>query len=198
MNLINIGGFIMKLFRKKRPVLSERSESKGFTLIELMLVVGIIMVLASLVIVSVSKARSRGRDGKRIADLSTIQLALEMYKDSNGYYPHLHSAPWAESDSPADSWSVLQTKLTNYLYPLPKDPINKNNYRYSVYTSPASTIEYQLTDPDLAENMIRTGYFIRARMEDADNKNAGDWCYYIIGGTATSNGYWHSTDTMCI
>ncbi|MCL5407168.1 MAG: type II secretion system GspH family protein [Patescibacteria group bacterium] len=174
----------MKLFGKK-----------GFTLIELMLVVGIIMVLASLVMVSVSKSRARGRDGKRIADLSTIQLAMEMYKDSNGVYPSSYG-PWANSmqSGAGTYWANLQGTLTNYLYPIPKDPINKNNYRYEIY----SGMDYTMTP-----NTYYGRYYIRTRVEDKDNATeitAGDptsktWCYYVIGGAATD--FYGSGDSGC-
>lgn len=59
----------------------------GFTLIELLVVIFIIGILASLVIVNVSEARKSGRDAKRIANLKSIQGALEMYNQKNNEYP---------------------------------------------------------------------------------------------------------------
>lgn len=63
------------------------SKSRGFTLIELLVVIFIIATLASLVIINVSNARKSSRDAKRIADLKTIQGALEMYFEKNTGYP---------------------------------------------------------------------------------------------------------------
>lgn len=206
----------MKLFRKKGSALSEHCESKGFTLIELLLVVGIIMVLAALVIVSVSKARARSRDGKRIADLSTIQLAMEMYKDSKGtYYPPecyniaacgnpptggVSSCPASCTNLPAwgrfvdSSNSSLPTMLNSYLSPIPQDPIKNNDkYKYQIW-------------------MGSTQYFIRARVEDQDNANMKKeatlgngnfdtltWCYYLMGGKITTEEDKHlnSDDAFC-
>jgi prepilin-type N-terminal cleavage/methylation domain-containing protein len=58
----------------------------AFTLIELLVVIAVIGFLASIVLVSLSPARAKARDARRVSDLHNIQLALEMYYDSNGTY----------------------------------------------------------------------------------------------------------------
>lgn len=61
--------------------------SKGFTLIELLVVIAIIGILATLLILQLNTARSKGRDAKRVADVNQIQTAVELYYDSTGSYP---------------------------------------------------------------------------------------------------------------
>ena len=60
---------------------------KGFTLIEILIVVAIIGMLSSIVLVGLGSFRSRGRDARRAADLREIQNALELYYAKNGVYP---------------------------------------------------------------------------------------------------------------
>jgi prepilin-type N-terminal cleavage/methylation domain-containing protein len=60
----------------------------GFTLIELLVVIAIIGILSSVVLASLNSARVKSRDARRLADVKQIQLALELYADSNsGLYP---------------------------------------------------------------------------------------------------------------
>src|SRR5579862_4078430 len=67
--------------------MSISSKTRGFTLIELLVVIAIIGLLASIVLVSLSGARAKGRDAKRISDAKAIQLALADYYNDNGMFP---------------------------------------------------------------------------------------------------------------
>lgn len=66
---------------------------KGFTLIEVLIVVFIIGLLASVVLVGLGSFRARGRDARRIADLRSVQNALELYYGKFGSYP---GGNWAD------------------------------------------------------------------------------------------------------
>ncbi|MDR0462884.1 MAG: prepilin-type N-terminal cleavage/methylation domain-containing protein [Pseudomonadales bacterium] len=60
---------------------------KGFTLIELMVVIGIIAILALLGVTSFQQATRRARDATRKSDLGSIRQALVLYRSDNGIYP---------------------------------------------------------------------------------------------------------------
>ena len=66
-----------------------KKNTKGFTLIELLVVIAIIGLLATLSVVALNTARVKARDARRQADVHQIQVALEMYNSTNGYYPSL-------------------------------------------------------------------------------------------------------------
>lgn len=61
--------------------------SKGFTLIELMVVVTIIAFLSVIGIVAFTNAQKQARDGRRRADIESIATALESNRTSTGKYP---------------------------------------------------------------------------------------------------------------
>lgn len=66
---------------------SKTKLSKGFTLLELLIVIVIVGFLAAIIIASVNSARARGRDTKKITEMKSMQNALQIYFSTNGYYP---------------------------------------------------------------------------------------------------------------
>jgi len=59
----------------------------GFTLIELMVVISIISLLASIILASMNSARAKARDARRLHDLRQIETALALFYDKFGKYP---------------------------------------------------------------------------------------------------------------
>ncbi len=96
---------------------------RGFTLIELLVVIAIIGILASIISVSLTSARAKGRDAKRVADIRTIQLSLEEYYNDNSFYPTcIYGA----------SCGIAPT----YVSTIPLDPTdNTTQYKYSSFNS---------------------------------------------------------------
>ncbi len=61
--------------------------SRGFTLVELMLTVSVIGLLSAAGTASYDSVRRQGRDVKRANDAKQIQVALEIFFETHGYYP---------------------------------------------------------------------------------------------------------------
>src|SRR6476620_7755383 len=59
----------------------------AFTLIELILVVGIIIVLSGLVLSTVGYARKKGARARAETEIAAMSAAMENYKADNGVYP---------------------------------------------------------------------------------------------------------------
>lgn len=128
---------------------------RGFTVLELLLVMAIIGLLAGSVIVSTTNARKKSRDQKRHADLLAIQSALEVYFAQNKRYPSSCAAasssgvdsggtsPWLE-DRPC-SGSAAVWFIPRYIQALPIDPTNSSPYVYRYRTSGGtSAVQYEL------------------------------------------------------
>ncbi len=62
-------------------------KQKAFTLIELLIVIAIIGLMASIVGTSVAKARAKGRDALRRQDMQQLRTALALYYDTTGTMP---------------------------------------------------------------------------------------------------------------
>jgi type IV pilus assembly protein PilE len=60
--------------------------NKGFTLIELLVVIAIIGILSSVVLASLSTARSKGNDAKVKGQLASVRNAAEIYYGNNNSY----------------------------------------------------------------------------------------------------------------
>ncbi|TSC76100.1 MAG: general secretion pathway protein G [Parcubacteria group bacterium Gr01-1014_31] len=60
---------------------------RGFTLIEMLVVVAIIGLLSTLVFIAYSNARSKARDAVRSGDIAQVRKALEVYYNSTGDFP---------------------------------------------------------------------------------------------------------------
>ncbi|HRY62548.1 MAG TPA: type II secretion system protein [Candidatus Paceibacterota bacterium] len=108
------------------------NRKKGFTLIELLVVIAIIGMLAATVLVSLGTARAKGRDAKRIADLKNIELAIQLFSDSNkGAVP-----------------ATISALTPTYLAKEPKDPNTDASYAYTpcnpVAGNASKFMKYQL------------------------------------------------------
>ena len=66
---------------------NKNTQQKGFTLVELLVVIAIIGLLSTLSIVALNSARTKARDGARIASVKQWQTALELYYSDNNGYP---------------------------------------------------------------------------------------------------------------
>ncbi len=101
---------------------------KGFTLIELMVVVVILGVLAGAAIMSLGGSQSDQAKRARVeADIATIQSAVEFYKLDVGSYPTSIDALVTKPASGADGWNGP------YLRNVPEHPLKKEkNGKYEI------------------------------------------------------------------
>lgn len=137
------------------------TQRKGFTLIEILIVVAIIAILASVVLVGLGPTQQAGRDARRISDLSEVQNGLELYYNECGYYPGS-----AEASTPCGSfaqistWAALTASLEGTtaidISNVPNDPTAGHNYQYGTNnTGSTYVLEATLENPN---NSAFTGY----------------------------------------
>ncbi|QQR64998.1 type II secretion system protein [Candidatus Kaiserbacteria bacterium] len=147
---------------------------KGFSLIEIIVAVGIVLVLASIVLISVGEARKTARDSQRENDIKQIVLALRMYKEMNSEVPVSYGGiVIGEGGSLDNATSGLGPYLTAIMRGDPRGSTTDTKYEYvydSVYT--CNGIDYTVV-------YVKT-------MERESGGNWASVCGTYSGGTSPS------------
>ena len=143
--------------------------SKGFTLIEILIVVAIIAILAVISTVNFQHAQVRSKISRVNADLASMASALESYHVDNNNYPNLQAGI---------GLSYLFYTLTTpvaYITDIPTDPFTKNKYKYLFFSQEFTSFDalygkYVLYSygPDLLTNTSYSEYLLY----DPTNGNA--------------------------
>jgi len=89
------------------------SKVRGFTLVEIVVVVAITGMLAMIVIANVQEGRKKAANAVRISELQQLEVAIRVYKDVYGVYP----LPGCGADISQPHWSVLGPILSSPPFP---------------------------------------------------------------------------------
>ena len=109
--------------------LPRRRNARGFTLIELMVVLVIIGVLAALIVPNVLDRAEDARVTAARTDVNNIMQALKLYKLDNQRYPTTEQGLQALIAKPTSGPAANGWKAGGYVEKLPKDPWG-NPYQY--------------------------------------------------------------------
>lgn len=119
----------------------DSGKTRGFTLVELLVVLAILSVLVTVTIAAFRSSQSRGRDAERKSDLKQIANAVELFYSDYGKYPFdtgtvLNACPYDPStgNGSACSWGSgeFTDGKTVYIKTVPKDPNSGSHYYYRI------------------------------------------------------------------
>ncbi len=145
--------------------LFKRNQQYGYTLIEILVVVTIIGLVASISTVSYTILSKQSRDARRKADLEQIRSAIEMYRSNNtsGLYPTGFAMP-------CNSIVPINDASNTYLSRIPQDP-KCPDYKY-YFSSDGLTYT-------VATRLERTSSCLSPL--GADSCGTGKQCSYCLG-----------------
>jgi len=116
------------------------NRQRGFTLIEIMVVVVILGILAALVVPQVMNRPDQAKVTVAKGDIKAISAALDMYRLDNFAYPSTQQGLSALVEKPRGNPQPRNWNRDGYLKQVPKDPWG-NDYQY---LSPGTRGPYDL------------------------------------------------------
>ena len=115
-----------------------KHQKRGFTLMELLIVIVLLGILATLGLSSFKSSQTKSRDAKRKGDLKGISNALEIYYNDKGKYPNDSGDGRIMGCGVGDilecKWGdpFVDSNVTQYMAILVKDPTKGRHYFYDV------------------------------------------------------------------
>ncbi|MFA5746775.1 MAG: FISUMP domain-containing protein [Candidatus Paceibacterota bacterium] len=124
---------------------TEKGNSRGFTLIEILIVIAIIGILSAAIFVGTQSAQASARDSRRQGELSQVKKSLQSYYLANNKYPTTTAAGISlEADSDANGDFTQAMKGSGYMSVIPRDPKytvgGDYAYKYIATTTNAYTL----------------------------------------------------------
>lgn len=152
-------------------------KSKGFTIVELLIVIVVISILAAITAVAYNGLQQRARDSDRRQGIATIKKALELYKVDNGGYPQCgggtHVGGTGGSGGTVDA--CLNALVPTYISSLPKDPLNtisgNGTYRYHY------AVGYKKTGTTTYVYDMTSNYVLGVKLETITSPTFSGWSY---------------------
>ncbi|MEI7463652.1 MAG: prepilin-type N-terminal cleavage/methylation domain-containing protein [Candidatus Taylorbacteria bacterium] len=160
-----------------------KSESnRGFTLIEMLVVLAIMGILSGIIITNLSSAKSKARDARRVSDISHLQLALQMYLDRCGQYPPVDVSGGVGQGG--GTYCNRSYSMADFIATIPTPTNEAGQTVYGYYRSGFTYVLYALLEAPNATVMkdsINSGRYPIASITYYCGSNTGTRVLYCVG-----------------
>ena len=137
-----------------------------FSLIELLVVIGIIILLAGITLACKSFAARRADQAKTIAIMTEFETALEAFKSDYGYYPVQKTA--GDVDFSQDAWKLFVNTDTNKRNRPYMEGITPTDKLEDAYGNP---FQYEYPNSDSSRNITKFALWSKGPNGDKDTKD---------------------------
>ncbi|MCZ6598142.1 MAG: hypothetical protein O7B99_10920, partial [Planctomycetota bacterium] len=108
--------------------------AKGFTLVQLVVVIAVLAILTGVLVPRVSDHMAVARDARRLADVRTIRTAIEQYRMDKGGFPAAERNPaFGGWDVSHDGGFIRELRNEGYIDGEHVDPVNDVTYHYRYF-----------------------------------------------------------------
>lgn len=184
-------------------------KQKGFTIVELLIVVVVIAILAAITIVSYNGIQTRAFNVRVLSDIQSVQKIVEGYNAINGRYPSTGSLSTVRSDANCVGGARQSTWVPDVTERLPQSQTNSGvNGDAGCYLYSSDGQSYIISawnsvqgGPQNSTMYRRLGFremsFVNAMQYYCNHTNIGGGATYVASNDYYKNSYTVSNITSC-
>lgn len=175
-----------------------KNKYSGFTLVEVMVVIGIIGVISTITFIAFNEARVQARDQFRIAQVNKIAELFNKFEFDNGYVPRCNrgtlieeglppAPPAGDTANDCRDYDAIVDLLEKNMGSMPHDPFGPGDDRYFfVYDD-------HVCDTTGDGNSDTSKVILFAQLENSELSNKAEVCGKVGTGNAGGNneGYYN-------
>lgn len=157
------------------------NQRRGFSIIELLVVMAIMVLLSSVILSTIGAARVKARLSKRVSDFREVKMALDLYYDANGSYPSTGGV-WRSECASWGSYTasnVIPGLAPTYISTIPSEPTADKVNSVSCYIYNSNGLEYAFLDRLINE----PGFYASLQPQLVDTTRVNSWKIFSPGAS---------------
>lgn len=136
----------------KETILANGVRNRGFSMIEMLVVITIMIVLSAVALISFGPTNRKSRDSRRMADLEKYRIALEMARQVGSTYPAdlttlVPTYVGATAADPISTRRYLYTRIDSYHYSLKAAMEEASSANISPVAGCGADCNYEIKNP---------------------------------------------------